>query len=469
MKKLFLFFVVCILLVGTISYLWVHRVTKKIFVESPRGKQAVSLPTTLQGYFDKQMPFNVLVLGYGGGNHDGAYLTDTIIVAHVDPKIKKVFLVSIPRDIWVKVPTEGNDGRYWKINAAYALGLDDRQYPNKLSEYKGDDGAGRLAEYVVGQVTGQTIPYFVGLNFSGFTHTIDTLGGVDINVQPAFTDPEYPLEGKEAELCDHAPEEIPELDKQAATTSAELVYPCRYETLHFDAGQQHMDGSTALKYVRSRHSPEDGSDFGRAQRQRKLILAIKQKVFSVGFISQVVPFMNSLGGDFKTDLAIADVQTLVRLAGELSGYSVETIALTDENYLMETISENGQNILSSKDGVDHWDSVHTWLTNTFAGLPVPAVARALVVNSTNTTGLAQYATDRLQSLHIQVRPPKSGLALAEKTSLTVYDPTIPETDIAILQKEFGTKAIIKSEATPSAYNVLITLGADYQPAPSPTP
>lgn len=470
MKKLLVFFALFIALVGTIAYLWFHRVTKTIFVQSATPKrQAASLPTSLKGYFDKQMPFNILVVGYGGGKHDGAFLTDTIILARVDPKAQKVFLVSIPRDIWVTIPTDGKEGRRWKINAAYALGLDDRQYPKKLPEFTGEDGAGRLAEYVVGQVTGQTISYFVGLDFSGFTNTIDTLGGVDINVKPAFTDAQYPIDGKEDDLCGRTPEEVPELDKRAATGSAELVYPCRYETLKFDAGMQHMDGATALKYVRSRHSLQDGSDFGRALRQRKLLLAVKQKVFSVGFIPQIIPFMNSLGGDFKTDLTIDDVKTLVQHASELNGYSVETLALTDQNYLMETVSENGQDILASKDGVDRWDSVQTWLSNTFAGLPVPAIARAQVVNGTKTPGLAQYATDRIQAMHIQAQPPKNGSDLVENTSITVYEPTIPNQDLVALEKEFGVKAAFETMATPSAYNILVNLGSDYQPKPSSTP
>ncbi len=474
MKKLLLFLVIFIALAASVIYLWFHRVSTKIFVQ-PGKKTAINLPTSIKGYFDSKTPFNILVEGYGGGTHDGAYLTDTMIVLHVDPKTQKIFLISIPRDIWVKIPTQGTDGKHWKLNAAYTLGLDDRGYPNKLPEFKGDDGGGRLAEYAVGQVTGLTIPYFVGLDFSGFTHTIDTLGGVDINVSPAFTDTEYPIEGKEAELCGHQPEEIPALDIQAATTAAELVYPCRYEPLHFDKGMQHMDGAMALKYVRSRHSKEDGTDFGRAQRQQKLILAVKQKVFSVGFVSKAIPFMDSLGNDFKTDLSLDDVKTLIQNASSLNGYDVATLALTDQNYLVDSLAADGQNILVSKDGQDNWDSVHTWLTNTFEGKPVPAIPIVKVLNGTKTPGLAQHATDRIQELHFQIQPPGSTTDHAiPKTSITVYDPNIPAQDLRALQKEFAVPTIdIGASATASAYNILVVLGTNYQPTigttPSPSP
>ena len=469
MKKLLFFVAIFVVLTGSVAFLWLHRVTKQIFV-NPSGKnQTQSLPTSLSGYFSGDLPFNILVAGYGGGNHDGAYLTDTMIVVHVDPKNQKVFLVSVPRDIWVKIPTDGKNGKYWKLNAAYPLGMDDTGYPNKLPQFTGEDGAGRLSEYMVGQVTGLTIPYFVGLDFSGFTHSIDTLGGVDINVNPAFTDPEYPIEGKEADLCGHTPDQIPALDELAATTSAELAYPCRYETLHFDAGLQHMDGSAALKYVRSRHSLTDGTDFGRAERQRKLLVAVKQKVMSMGFLPKVIPFMSSLGGDVKTDLSPNDVKTLIQHATELNGYSVETLALTDQNYLIDTFSNDGQAILSPKDGQDNWQSVHTWLANTFAGLPVPALPIIQVENGTKAPGLAQYASDELKTLHFQVREPASAPNPATKTSVVVYDPTIPQSDIKTLEKTFNTSITLEKQATPSAYNVLVTLGPDYQPMPSVTP
>lgn len=474
MKKLLLFFAIFACLTASMLYLWFHRVTQKIFVQPVKKNAEAALPTSLSGYFAKKIPFNILVLGYGGGTHDGAYLTDTIIVAHIDPNAKKIHLVSVPRDIWVFIPTNGNEGRNWKINAAYALGIDDRGYPDKLAEYQGPDGGGRLAEYVVGHVTGLTIPYFIALDFSGFTNTIDTLGGVDINVRPAFTDPQYPIQGKEDDLCGYLPEEIPDLDARAATMAAELVYPCRYETLHFDAGIQHMDGITALKYVRSRHSKEDGSDFSRAQRQQKLLLAVKQKVFSIGFVSRVIPFMNSLGNDFKTDLTLDDVKTLAQNASELNAYDVETLALTDQNYLVDDFSENGMNILTSIDGINRWESVHTWLANTFAGLPVPALPIVKVLNGTKTPGLAQYATDRLRELHFQTVPPASTPDHdVVKNTATIYDPTIPAEYITSLKKEFGIVSITEdTQATPSGYNVLLVVGTDYQPlltaSPRPT-
>jgi len=457
MKKLLLFLLLIVLLVGVLGYFWFHRITSKIFIN--HGKSST---TSVQSYLSSNVPFNILLLGYGGGNHDGAYLTDSMMVVHIDPKNQKVFLISIPRDIWVKIPTDGETSSYWKINAAYELGLDDTDYPNKKSQFKGSDGGGHLAEYMVGQVTGLPISYFVGMDFTGFKHTIDTLGGVDINVETAFTDPEYPIDGKETDLCGHQPSEIPQLDQQAASTSPELVYPCRYENLHFDAGLQHMDGERALSYVRSRHSLQDGTDFGRAKRQRNLLVAVKQKVFSAGFIPQVIPFMTSLGDDFRTDLTLDDVKTLIQNTGSLNKYKIETLALTDQNYLIDTTSNDGQAILEPKDGLDNWTSIHSYIADQLSGKTEPIAAIVQVENGTTIPGLAGLATNKLKNDGIQVIDPITAKSQNNQvTTITVYDKNVSKTDLASIEKEFGVSTVSYAQPIQTQYNVLVVVGNDY--------
>lgn len=369
MKKILVTVLSLFFITIVISYFWLQSISKKIFIPPAKTAVAVVSKNPIQQALDKKTPINILLLGYGGGSHDGAYLTDSIITVHIDPKTQKIFLISIPRDIWVKIPTRGEDGSYSKINAAYQIGLDDINYPEKKEEFTGVGGGGKLTEYAVSRVTGLPINSFVGIDFSGFTKSIDTLGGVDIVVEKAFDDYEYPIEQKETESCGHTETEIASLSAQLASPSAALTqldaFPCRYEHLHFDAGNQHMDGATVLKYARSRHSLQDGTDFGRTQRQRNLLVAVKQKIFSVGFIPQIVPFMTSLGDDLRTDLALDDVRVLVQNASLLNKYQIISLALTGDNYLQDAVSSDGQSILESKDGLDDWTSVHTWLTDEF--------------------------------------------------------------------------------------------------------
>ncbi len=208
---------------------------------------------------------NVLLLGIGGGNHDGPNLSDTIIFMSLDPTHNKVTLVSIPRDLWVP-ELEG------KINTTYAIG-----------EEKEKNGGLLLSRAAVGKILGQNIPYAARIDFSGFVKAIDLVGGLTINVDQAFNDYEYPIDGQENNLCGKTQQEI----DQQVTTSTNLtdsdLYPCRYEHIHFNAGVQVIDGQTALEYVRSRHAVgSEGSDFARSKRQQKVIVAFKDKLLSVG-------------------------------------------------------------------------------------------------------------------------------------------------------------------------------------------
>lgn len=314
----------------------------------------VLLPTPTP---DPDRPRTILLLGYGGGKHEGGKISDTIIVARIDPKQKKTTLISIPRDVWVKLPISSRNPSY-KINAAFAIGSDDINNKNKPSVYTGKLGGGNLAKYVVGNVVGFNIDYFVSVSFDGFTKSIDTLGGVDIVVPRAFEDPFYPVEGKETDTCDKSEVEIKALEATLSGDLLEQSFTCRFETLKFGRGTIHMDGATALKYVRSRHSPTEGNDFSRGARQRALIEAVSERVFTVGFIPKIVPFITSITRDVQTDIPLVE---LLPRASEFKAYPVGQISLTMDNVLTESMSDNHQYILVPKAGEHNWNEIHTFI------------------------------------------------------------------------------------------------------------
>lgn len=457
---LILFFVAFVVIAG--GYTWFRSITNKIFI--PQSSTASAAVDSIQQNFNNKTAFNIVLLGYGGGTHDGAYLTDSIMVVRVDPKNQKIFLISIPRDIWIKIPTDGNDGSYWKVNAAYELGLDDTNYPNKQPQFKNPDGGGHLAEYIISHITGLPVSYFVGMDFSGFKHTIDTLGGVDINVNPAFTDYSYPIDGKEDDSCGLTSTQIASFSAQIASGSAteSQAFPCRFEVLHFDAGLQHMDGERALSYVRSRHSATDGTDFGRAGRQRNLLVAVKKKVFSAGFIPQVIPFMSSLGDDLRTDMSLNDVKTLIANSNALNKYSVTMMALTDQNYLVDAVSDDGQDVLEPKDGINDWTGVHNYISSTISGKKQPIAAIVQVENGTSIPGLAGLASNRLQNENIQtLTPADADIQNYQTSKIIVYNKLVDSEDIDTLEKEFKVSSISYANGQQKQYNILVIVGQNY--------
>jgi LCP family protein required for cell wall assembly len=347
---------VCLLIFGLVGigiYKWLGNLTEKVFVSPVASLRAATAAAALRNQgnvnliserFSTQSPVNFLLLGYGGATHDGTYLTDSIMVLNLNPKTSKATLISIPRDIWV-----GNK----KINSFYSQHIKE-----------GPAVAGRAAMDAVSQVTGLNMDRFVSVSFDGFTKTIDALGGVDVKVDVTFDDYQYPIEGKEDDLCGKDPAELPAITATAsATKNPELIFPCRYKHLHFDAGTVHMDGITALEFVRSRHSAQDGSDFGRSRRQKNLLVAVKQKVMSVNFITSALPFINRLGDEVRTDLSLDEARVLISTAGKLADYKISSLAITDENYLISSQSTDGQYVLIPKAGADNWTEVHTWIEN----------------------------------------------------------------------------------------------------------
>lgn len=264
----------------------------------------------------KEKRVNILILGVGGGNHDGPNLTDTIIFASIDPETKKVTLVSLPRDLWV--PDLGA-----KINTVYTF-AEEKEQGKGLS----------VTKALIAKTLNQQIDYAVKIDFRGFEKMVDMIGGLKIDVENTFDDYEYPLSGKEADPCGLTEDRIASLSAEIASGSASVVdsFPCRYEHLHFEEGSLTMEGETALKYVRSRHGTgKEGSDFARSKRQEKVITAFKDKVLSAETLLnpvKVVSIVQTLEGSIETDIKENEYDDFVKLAQKMKGAKV-TSAIVD--------------------------------------------------------------------------------------------------------------------------------------------
>ena len=317
--------------------------------------------------------YTVLLLGYGGGKHEGTYLTDTIMAAHVNLKKKEVMLISIPRDIWVKVPTKVNsDTFHAKINSVYQMGLFPENYPDINTKYITEDNPSGLIKQVVKDITGLEVDYFVAVDFEGFTRVIDILNGIDLIVERSFTDYEYPIEGKEDDPCDKKDQELEDAVKQA-TQEPVLAFPCRYETLQFTKGETHMDGATALKYARSRHALEDGGDFNRAKRQQNVIEAVKEKVLTIGFIPKIIPLIDELEEHIKMDLELSIINKFLLEARNSEQYKRKSFVIEGE-FLTDGYSDYGQYIIIPRKGIDRWDEIKTEINNILLNItPTPSI------------------------------------------------------------------------------------------------
>ncbi len=364
---------------------------------------------------------NFLLLGQGGALHDGPYLTDTIILASLKPSTNQVALLSIPRDLSVEVPGHG----FRKINSVNAFG-----------EEAGPGKGAELATQVVGKIFNLPIHYYVRLEFNGFSKLIDQVGGVGVNVQHGFTDPEYP-------------------DNDDG-----------YQTVTFNPGWQTMNGERALEYVRSRHgSNGEGSDFARSKRQEQVLLALKEKLLSPStFLNPalVIKLYRTVSESLTTNLAADEAVQLAHLARKVS----------QENITSRVLDANPGGLLHETTGVDNaylllpnagdYSELRALAQNLFEINRVEAEgAKVELQNGTPTTGLGEATALSLKAQGFNVVN-VSNAAHQDFPHTLLYDYTGGGKTLTrgVLESLFHTQAV-SLERGSSEPDFRIILGADY--------
>lgn len=282
---------------------------------------------------DEKGVYNTALLGYGGVGHAGGILTDSIIIVRINTNNKTAALISIPRDLWVP----GNR----KINAEASA-----------NGFQNEGG-------VIKNVTGLNISYFVAVDFSGFTKLIDNLGGISVNVPKTFDDAFYPIAGLENETCGKTAEEIEALKAKYSDSQLEMQFTCRYEHLHFDKGPANLDGTTALKFVRSRHGD---SDFGRSERQFAVLKGILSKLISLHAFDKTNDTINALVAMVKTNLNVGSLRSLFEVIGDTGQYKITEIRLSTDNMLTESKSSAGAYILNPKAGMFNFSEIKSYIS-----------------------------------------------------------------------------------------------------------
>jgi LCP family protein required for cell wall assembly len=297
--------------------------------------QAISPQAPLSsqtGFMSGGQRVNIVVMGYGGTGHDGAYLTDSLMVISMVPSTGSTTLISVPRDLWVQVPP--GSGVYAKINTAYQDGL----YNGFAGLAAGKLAGGALAAQKVGDVTGLDVKYWVTIDFTGFRKLVDALGGVDITVPTAFT-ANYPIN-----------------DDPAINAG--------WKTIHFNAGPQHMSGEQAIEYARARYVTDparEGTDFARSARQQLLMRAIMSRARQMSAWPGLAGGLNALQNAMYTNLSLAD---LGLLAQKMNLSNAHRVGLSNQNVLTGGVSNDGQDILLPQNG--DWSAVRDYVAQQLA-------------------------------------------------------------------------------------------------------
>lgn len=265
------------------------------------GTMATPTPAPTIGAWEGSGRVNVLLLGIDRRPGEAfVSRTDTIMVLSVDPETDSAVILSVPRDLYVRIPGYNDD----RINTALVLGAREGDYL---------DGAA-LAMQTVSYNLDIPIHHFILVDFNAFVRSIDLLGGVDVDVPYEINDPEYP----------------------------DMNYG--YDPLYIPAGRQHFDGATALKYARTRHGD---TDFNRSYRQQQVLFAARQQALNLGIgemLLRAPSLYREVEEGIRTDLSL---EQMLRLAKTLSDIPSENIRneVLDYDYVSSFRTPGGASVL----------------------------------------------------------------------------------------------------------------------------
>lgn len=370
---------------------------------------------------------NILLLGVGDDGHAGAELSDSMMVVSLDPKTNDVAMLSIPRDMYVKIPGFGYD----RINAAHADG-----------EQQKKGGGPELAKKTVSQTLDIPIHYFVRVDFSGLKKAVDSVGGVDINVVESLYDPEYPCDKNEGRICG----------------------------FRLKAGQTHMDGNTALKFARCRKG-NCGNDFGRAARQQQVLVALRDKALKASTLAnpaKLGAMLDVVGDHLRTDLQLGEIQKLADISQKIDPTKVINKVIDDSatGFLVGT-NVGGASVLQPKTG--NYKAIQAFVHSIFADNYIKGEAAKLAIeNGTYQNGLATTVSDLLKSYNYNVISATNAPTKTQTTIIYDYTNGKKPYTIKYLENRFGVKA---QPATPEPdqsgtgeqikADIKIVIGSDY--------
>ncbi len=227
---------------------------------------------------------NIVLLGSDKRPGSGTWRTDSIIIVSVDGTNNVVRLLSIPRDLWVYIPGHG----YNRINTADLWG--------ELA--RTGSGPERVKQTIYHNL-GIPIHYYVRVDFAGFVKIIDTVGGIDVDVDCALTD------------------------------------------INLSSGMHHMDGKLALRYARSRYST---NDFDRGRRQRKVLMALWDQALTMDIIPRLPALWWTMANSFQTDLSLAEVINLAYVGVQLEPQRILSRAI-GASHVQSWITPQGAAVL----------------------------------------------------------------------------------------------------------------------------
>lgn len=352
------------------------------------------------------------------------FRTDTIVIAALRPATMQVALISLPRDLYVYIPTVGMD----RINAAYEYGL--------MYNYPG--GGEALLKDTILYNLGVRIDHLAIVDFNGFRKIVDTLDGVEVPVYCAYT------------------------DWHLISPDLNPAYEDNWALYTVGPGLVHMDGDLALWYARSRSR---SSDFDRGRRSQEVLRALYSRAVSTGAISKIPELYQDLRSSVTTDLTLGDLLALAPLALQMNNADIRGYYV-GRGYVSSWITPGGASVQ-----IPNGPAIQALLQRALSASERPPEAATPTVevrNGTTNPGWDTLAAERLNYAGYNTR-----LAPADRQDYArtlFYDLTASPnlTQVGALLTLLGLEpSAFVSAPTQSNVPYILILGADYQPCFNP--
>jgi LCP family protein required for cell wall assembly len=391
---------------------------------------------------------NILLIGTDQRPREGTYNTDTLIVVSIDPTLNQVAMFTLPRDtVDVPVPP-GPAQAFWGTTYQGKINSWLTENRNRADLWPGttDRTRGYVAlKAILGYLYGIDIRWYAEVNFDGFRRVVDTVGGVTINVQIPVVDDRYP--GDDGRLW----------------------------RVYIPSGLQHMTGSEALVYARSRHT---SSDFDRGQRQQRVLLSLKEQADPAAVLSRLDAFVAALTSAVHTDIPVEELPRLLSLAERIDTRSVRSYVFAPPLYEREVRSGDPRGYVV----IPYVDRIRQAVRTAFVADPGAEARREAlaaegaslwVLDGTGNPGLAAdvaawLASQGLDASAPRQRPDQRGLATTLIRAYNGAETRFPQT-AAFLTETFGVRLTPVSDPAARVDFALIT-GArtpDLTPPPAP--
>lgn len=319
---------------------------------------------------------NFLLLGTSEDDpgHDGANLTDSMLIVSIDQTNKNMYMFSVPRDLYVKYGDNCNDGA-GKINAYYICvnsGTSSADEQDRLTK----------TQKFVGDIFGIDIQYGIHVNHTVIKQAVDAVGGVDVDIEGS--------------------------NGASGVLDRNFDWRCNYKCylVKYENGVHHLDGEHALFLSQARGdvAPTYGlgnSNFDREVNQQKILVALKNKAMSTGTLtnlSAITKLIDAFGNNLRTNIQTSEIRTITQVASEIKASDIHSISFIGDNAVMTTDNVGGASVVVPSAGTFDYTDIRALLAKNLSSNPVIREAASIVVlNGTETAGVGQSTADKLTS------------------------------------------------------------------------